>query len=118
MLSERCSHSLIYINNKIINNEIFAIGGYNNNTCERYSINNNKWNWLPKLNENERQVSTLFIYNEKEVFTLFGFMNQNNENYVERLNLEKLNFWEKIEIKVNSDKILLDKFNVGIIPLD
>ena len=42
MLSERCSHSLIYINNKIINNEIFAIGGYNNNTCERYSINNNK----------------------------------------------------------------------------
>ena len=118
MLSERCSHSLIYINNKIINNEIFAIGGYNNNTCERYSINNNKWNWLPKLNENERQVSTLFIYNENELFILFGFMNQNNENYVERLNLEKLNFWKKIEIKVNSDKILLDKFNVGIIPLD
>ena len=108
MLSERCSHSLIYINNKIINNEIFAIDGYNNNTCD----------WLPKLNENERQVSTLFIYNENELFTLFGFMNQNNENYVERLNLEKLNFWEKIEIKVNSDKILLDKFNVGIIPLD
>ena len=118
MLSERCSHSLIYINNKIINNEIFAIGGYNNNTCERYSINNNKWSWLPKLNENERQVSTLFIYNENELFILFGFMNQNNENYVERLNLEKLNFWKKIEIKVNSDKILLDKFNVGIIPLD
>ena len=40
MLSERCSHSLIYINNKIINNEIFAIGGYNNNTITEFSEEN------------------------------------------------------------------------------
>ena len=39
-------------------------------------------------------------------------MNQNNENYVERLNLEKnIKFLGK-EIGVNSDKILLNKFNV------
>ena len=118
MLSERCSHSMIYLNNKIINNEIFVIGGYNNNTCERYNVKKNEWNWLPKLNEKERQVSTLFVFNEKILFTIFGFINENKETFVEKLDLEKLNLWEKIEIKINSDKILLDKFNVGIIPLD
>ena len=41
MLKERCSHSMIHIG---IFNEIFVVGGYSNNTCERYIINEKKFN--------------------------------------------------------------------------
>jgi len=121
MLVKRCSHSLFYFNLK---NEIYAIGGYANKTCEKYNIEKNRWNRIPNLNY-ERQVSTLFFCNEKYLYCSFGFMSDESFNDVEvfeRLNIlnndNKTNKWEIIKISLfGVNDSLIRIFNTGIISL-
>ena len=119
MLNARCSHSMIYINNSIINDELFIIGGHNNNTGERFSFKTQKWKLLPCLHTKERQVPTLINVNDY-LYTIFGFVNGKKNPYIlgEKINLNKLDKWEQINAFCNNIKeSKLNKFNVGIIKL-
>lgn len=119
MLNARCSHSMIYINNNIINDELFIIGGHNNNTGERFSFKTQKWRLLPSLHTKERQVPTLINVNDY-LFTIFGFVNGKKNPYLigEKINLNKLDKWEPISVNCNNIKeAKLNKFNVGLIKL-
>ena len=120
MLNSRCSHSMIYINNHIINDEIFIVGGHGMNTGERYSFKTQKWTLLPCLHTKERQVPTLIIVN-KYLYTIFGFVNGKKNPYIlgERINLKELEKWELINVKSNDiDEERLNRFNVGLIKLN
>ena len=119
MLNARCSHSMIYINNHIINDELFIIGGHGINTGERYSFRTQKWKLLPSLHTKERQVPTLLCVDDY-LYTIFGFVNGKKNSYVlgEKINLNKLEKWEMINVKCNGiDEARLNKFNVGLIKL-
>ena len=119
MINPRCSHSMIYINNHIINDELFIIGGHGINTGERYSFRTQKWKLLPCLHTKERQVPTLICYGDY-LYTIFGFVNGKKNSYIlgEKINLNKLEKWEMINVKYNgSDEEKLNKFNVGLIKL-
>ena len=119
MINPRCSHSMIYINNNIINDELFIIGGHNNNTGERFSFKTQKWKLLPSLHTKERQVPTLINYNDY-LFTVFGFVNGKKNPYIigEKLNLRNLEKWEPINVSCSNIKeVKLNKFNVGLIKL-
>ena len=119
MLNARCSHSMIYINNHIINDELFIIGGHGINTGERYSFRTQKWKLLPSLHTKERQVPTLLCVNDY-LYTIFGFVNGKKNSYVlgEKINLNNLEKWEMINVKCNGiDEARLNKFNVGLIKL-
>ena len=114
MLHPRCSHSMI-----VINKHLYAVGGYNNNTTEKYSFDINQWCSLPKLNVKERQVSTLFNMNDKYLYCAFGFINGvscNDVDYAEKLDLNKKDKWRLIPFKVNATcKVDLKRYNVGIV---
>ena len=119
MINPRCSHSMIYINNLIINDELFIIGGHGINTGERYSFRTQKWKLLPCLHTKERQVPTLICYGDY-LYTIFGFVNGKKNSYIlgEKINLNKLEKWEMINVKYNGiDEEKLNKFNVGVIKL-
>lgn len=119
MINPRCSHSMIYINNHIINDELFIIGGHGINTGERYSFRTQKWKLLPCLHTKERQVPTLICYGDY-LYTIFGFVNGKKNSYIlgEKINLNKLEKWEMINVKYNGiDEDKLNKFNVGVIKL-
>ena len=118
MLSPRCSHSMIYLNNNIINDELFIIGGHNNNTGERYSFSKKKWDLIPSLHSKERQVPTLISINEY-LYMIFGFVNGKKDPYIlgEKLNLSKMEKWEGINAFINVDEAKMNKFNVGLIRL-
>ena len=119
MLNARCSHSMIYINNHIINDELFIIGGHGINTGERYSFRTQKWKLLPSLHTKERQVPTLLCVDDY-LYTIFGFVNGKKNSYIlgEKINLNKLEKWEMINVKCNGiDEARLNKFNVGLIKL-
>ena len=119
MLNARCSHSMIYINNHIINDELFIIGGHGINTGERYSFRTQKWKLLPSLHTKERQVPTLLCVDDY-LYTIFGFVNGKKNSYIlgEKINLNNLEKWEMINVKCNGiDEARLNKFNVGLIKL-
>ena len=119
MINPRCSHSMIYINNHIINDELFIIGGHNNNTGERFSFKTQKWKLLPSLHTKERQVPTLITVNDF-LFTFFGFVNGKKNPYIlgEKINLNNLDKWEPINLYNNNIKeARLNKFNVGLLKL-
>ena len=120
MINARCSHSMIYINNHIINDELFIIGGHGINSGERYSFKTQKWQLLPSLHTKERQVPTLICVNDY-LYTIFGFVNGKKNSYVlgERINLNELEKWELINVKFDGvDEEKLNKFNVGLIKLN
>ena len=121
MLKERCSHAMIYHQD-----DIFAIGGHSNNTAEKYSIVEKRWEKLPDMNCKEKQVSTLFIFNAKYLVCIFGYVNNDYENddYIEMLDLtNSFDFinrkWDSYKISHNlATKYDLKLFNVGIIPIN
>ena len=120
MINSRCSHSMIYINNHIINDELFIIGGHGINTGERYSFKTQKWKLLPCLHSKERQVPTLICFGDY-LYTIFGFVNGKKNSYIlgEKINLNELDQWETINVKCDDiEEEKLNKFNVGLIKLN
>ena len=79
--------SLLYYGNNII-----CLSGDYNKKDEIYSINNNKWNFLPEINIERSNSSTSIIHN-KYILILFGFNNPSNEylNTIEYFNLSDIN---------------------------
>ena len=120
MINARCSHSMIYINNDIISDELFIIGGHNNNTGESFSFKTQKWKLMPSLHTKERQVPSLINVNDY-LYCIFGFVNGKKNPYIlgEKLNLKNLDKWEPINVYNNGIKeSRLNKFNVGLIKLN
>ena len=120
MINPRCSHSMIYINNHIINDELFIIGGHGINTGERYSFKTKQWKLLPYLHTKERQVPTLICVGDY-LYSIFGFVNGKKSPYIlgEKINLNELDKWETINVKCDSfDEEKLNRFNVGLIKLN
>lgn len=119
MYKERCSHSMIYVNTDKIQNEVFVIGGFSNNTCEKYSIDKKKWRKLPDLLSKEKQVPTLFLINNSYLYCAFGFSNDTIElpDLAEMIDLNKLDAWMNIPINNTIGKYDLKRFNVGIAQL-
>ena len=75
---------------------IYAVGGENSDTVERYDIKNNTWELLNPM-INNRSYPNLFIYEGY----LYAFFGKNNDGYVK--NIERLNLtnpqsqgWEMI----------------------
>lgn len=110
MTNKRCSHGLVY---SAVNNEIYAVGGYNTRTCERYSMLDDEWAELPELNL-ERQVSTLFFTNRRTLYAAFGFISEEKFDYVERLDISVSKEWQLIRLNCKG-AIDLRLFNVGVI---
>lgn len=57
-------------------NEIFVAGGYNEGEltkkCEKYSIAEDKWNWLPDLNEFKCSNSLCLVDDCKYLYSIGG----------------------------------------------
>ena len=92
----RSGHSMISYGNYL-----FAVGGLNQSTVERYNISDNIWEKLNPMNY-KRMYPILAIYNGY-LYALFGKSNENEFcNTIERLrlcnNIEKEN-WEMVQFK-------------------
>ena len=99
MWVNRTYHSLIYHTES---NSIFSIGGENNKSTEVYSIENNTWTQLPNMNY-ARANAALNIFGGSYIYAMFGLKNEiykkKYEPTMERLNLNNINNWDKINYK-------------------
>lgn len=117
MKNSRCSHAMAFVPP----HDIYVVGGYCNNTCEKYSINEKKWRSLANLNFKERQVPTLIFVNYRYLYCLLGYINTNindQNDYIERFDTYNiLSNWEMFKIN-NPQNIELKIFNAGCIMLN
>lgn len=114
MIIGRCSHSMIYHK---LHNEIYAIGGYGNKTCEKYNINEGNWKQISSLNH-ERQVSTLFFINSTFLIASFGFtydISYDEVEVFEKYETSSNSEWEILRVETIGIKSLLRIFNCGVI---
>ena len=92
MLYNRCNHSMIGYNN-----EIYAVGGENLNSVEKYDIEKDEWIEIGSMIK-KRSNTMLAIYNDY-LYAFFG-KGENDDNYpesIERINITNNNsFWEMI----------------------
>ena len=92
MLYNRCNHSLIGYNN-----EIYAVGGENLNSVEKYDIEKDEWIEIGSMIK-KRSRAMLAIHNEY-LYAFFG-KGEDENNYpesIERVNITNNNsFWEMI----------------------
>ena len=63
---------------KINNEQIMCISGINTTEVEKYSIKDNEWIMLPKMNYPHSESSYL-IYNSEIIFSFFGYDHENNK---------------------------------------
>jgi len=112
----RFSHfygNLVYLD---LNNCIYCLGGINSKKCEIYrndnvlflnnnlfnstKIQQNTWEALPDLNYSRQEFASSVINNS--IYVFFGFNNITNEdnNSIERLNVNHNDFWEVIMYNV------------------
>jgi hypothetical protein len=112
MNEARFSHSMIYHNNAI-----YVVGGYKNNTCEKYDLKTMKWTKLSNLSINERQNSILFVHNNY-LYSFFGYSIGSYLDSVEKLKLSNQKAkWEIVPYK-NLDKIDLKLIGCGVVKFD
>jgi hypothetical protein len=102
MLFSRYNHSLI------IHSEYFiiALGGYNNNTVEKYSIMKDTWSVMPNMNYKRANTSAIIIDN-KLLYCYGGEHEGKFLDSIECLDLYKRNNWKIISI----DKSCLNNLN-------
>jgi len=85
MMNARHSHSMFYYNDYI-----YSIGGYRNNTTERYCLRTHKkWEQLDNLNSEERQSPILYAEGNY-LYAFFGYAAGKYLDSVERLNLNTI----------------------------
>ena len=93
-------------------NFIFAVGGYNNNSVERYDTLTNKWTKLPSMIY-EREFPILCVHNDY----LYAFFGKNAKGYtetIEKLNLTNKNaMWEKVNFS-NPEMINLKVYGSAV----
>ena len=94
---------------KINHEQILCISGINSVGVEMYYIKDNIWLNLPKMNYSHSE-SSYMIYNNKIIFSFFGYDYDNNKyiNDVEFLVLKNYyseEFWSEIKINSNSNNL-------------
>ncbi len=110
------------------NNFLLCIGGKNQIHCECYNIEEKYWTQIPDLPE-ERYRCTLCLDSKNDMIYLFGGINNkkqsfnNNEIYIENNNILRLKkemymSWEKIEIKNENEKNLLNRISASSLIFD
>ena len=103
-------HTLIYHNG-----EIYAVGGENNKTCEKYNLKELRWVRLADMSC-ERQHCILYIH-KHYLYAFFG-MGKNNlfQKSIERLNMNVgFSEWESIQY-TNKSNIDLGLMGCGLTP--
>jgi hypothetical protein len=117
MKNSRCSHAMAFVPP----HDIYVVGGYCNNTSEKYSINEKKWRNLANLNFKERQVPTLILVNYRYLYCLLGYINTNindTSDYIERFDTYNIfSNWELFKIN-NPKNIEMKIFNAGCVLLN
>ena len=98
----------------IYNNSIFVIGGKNQEKCELYNFELNKWKEVRNLPEERYKCSLIIDRNEEFLYLFGGISNKNNKieaNYtILRLVVKNILYqWERIMINENYN--LLNRFN-------
>lgn len=102
------NHSMTFCNG-----QIYVIGGYNSNKCEKFDIKTGTWQTLPDLVVPERQRPILIVHNNF-LYAFMGISQINPIEKIERLNLNNPNGkWENLPF-VNSDKVKLGFWGCGI----
>lgn len=111
---------------------LFCIGGKHQIHCEKYSIDEKSWSSLPDLPE-ERYRCTLCLDSKNDIIYLFGGINNKKQNindiinnngiyiendYILRLQIDKYMIWEKIDIKNEKEKILLNRVSSASLMFD
>jgi hypothetical protein len=114
MKNARCSHAMAFVPP----NDIYVVGGYCNNTSEKYSINEKKWRPLSNMNFKERQVPTLIVINYRYLYCLLGYISTNvndPSDYIERFDTYNIFAnWELITVP-NLKNAEMKIFNAGCI---
>lgn len=119
MLHKRADHSLVYCDGYI-----YAVGSFANekfrSSCERYSIENNKWEKIAKMTSARSGVG-LTVFNDNYIFAFGGRDNLNSSlNKVESYDIKK-DTWTLINYanavwpgaylcqahQINKDKVLV-----------
>ena len=94
-------------------NQIYVIGGYNSNKCERFDIINQKWFEMPDLKVKERQRAMLLI-DDNYLYAFMGLSQFGLLDSVERINLGNLsNGWEIVTFS-NPNGLSLKFYGSGI----
>ena len=108
MLIPRHNHTMISSGDYL-----YVVGGYNNNSAERYNIKTNLWTKLPPMNS-ERQFPILFIQ-DNYLYAFFG--KGSNDKYnetIERLNLNGVNSkWENVSYS-NPNRVSLKVYGCAV----
>jgi len=108
MLTPRHLHSLYYFNNYI-----YAIGGYQCRSAERFNLKSLKWENLNDLNEEERQRPILYSYGNY-LYAFFGYKIGSYLDTIERLNVRtSKGKWELLPFIKNIDDLAM--IGAGII---
>jgi hypothetical protein len=98
MNEKRSHHSMIYYK---ADNSIYVISGSKIKSCEKFSIDDNKWNIIPSLNHS-RENSGLCIHNDEYLYVILGYdrtVNKYVSNF-ERLKIkDNSSIWEVINVK-------------------
>jgi hypothetical protein len=98
MNEKRSHHSMIYYK---ADNSIYVISGSKIKSCEKFSIDDNKWNIIPSLNHS-REKSGLCIHNDEYLYVILGYdrtINKYVSNF-ERLKIkDNSSIWEVINVK-------------------
>jgi len=105
----RHSHSSIYYSDNL-----YIVGGYLNNTCEKFDIKSMKWRPFPSLISVERQTPILHVYNNY-LYSFFGYKVGFYLDTIERVSLKANKKWEVVAYK-NPQNINLKVVFSGIIP--
>ena len=109
MLEKRAAHSMLYIQGDII-----VVGGIGEecrvlDTCEIYSVEEDSWSYLPKLNYPSMN-SSLTSFNNSQIYKIGGKQSEEELcSIIEKLDFESENpEWEIIKLKYN----FADKLNI------
>lgn len=99
---------------KAHNNIIYAIGGYNTNTCERYIIPTNKWELMPNMNH--KREKALIVVHAQHLYCFCGKTCEAHYNTIERIALNSNNSnarWEDIIINCNPN-LCMNMYGCGL----
>lgn len=109
MLIPRHSHSMGHSNENI-----YVVGGFSNNSTEKFDLKSLKWTKLSNLNSEERMNPILYVHSNY-LYSFFGVNKNGFMDTVERLNTKNLKAkWEVVPYK-NPNKLDLKMIGCAII---
>ena len=99
---------------KAHNDIIYAIGGYNTNTCERYFIPTNKWELMSNMKH--KREKAIIVVHEQYLYCFCGKNCETHHNTIEQIDLSNNNStarWEEIIIKCNLN-LCMNMYGCGV----